>query len=453
MAGIGDMSGDVFGNGALLSPVTKLVAVFDHRHIFLDPNPDPAVSFAERKRLFDLPRSSWMDYDTSLISAGGGVFDRGAKSVPLSPEVQQLLDLPKPEASGEEVMRAILTAKVDLLYNGGIGTYVKATTEEHADAGDRANDRVRIDAPALRARVVGEGGNLGATQRGRLEFWMHGGLINTDALDNSGGVDMSDHEVNIKILLDLLVRQGVIADRATRNAIIAEMTDEVSELVLADNINQSRALTLDGLRSAAAYDAWVDMVERFVADGIVDRADAALPSKAELLASPARDRGLPRPMLCVLMGHVKNWIFAQSLQTQVPDSDLTRPYLDAYFPKRIRQDFRDHLTSHPLKREIVATVAVNHVVNHAGIGFVAGLMRETKAELDRIIMAYVQVDRACGATSVREALYAQQRPIKDELDGLLAIEQAIQATVRDMLERRDTNPALTLQDVKQGLNL
>ena len=279
---------------------------------------------------------------------------------------------------------------------------------------------------------------------------MHGGLINTDAVDNSGGVDMSDHEVNIKILLDLLVRQGVIADRATRNAIIAEMTDEVSELVLADNINQSRALSLDGLRSAAAYDAWVDMVERFVADGIVDRADAALPSKAELLASPARDRGLPRPMLCVLMGHVKNWIFAQSLQTQVPDSDLTRPYLDAYFPKRIRQDFRDHLTSHPLKREIVATVAVNHVVNHAGIGLVARLMRETKADLDRVIMAYVQVDRACGATAVREALYAQQRPIKDELDGLLAIEQAIQGTVRDMLERRDTNPALTLQDVRAG---
>jgi glutamate dehydrogenase len=453
MAGIGDMSGDVFGNGALLSPVTKLVAAFDHRHIFLDPSPDPAVGFAERKRLFDLPRSSWMDYDTSLISAGGGVFDRGAKSIPLSPEVRQLLDLEKEEASGEEVMRAILKARVDLLYNGGIGTYVKATSEEHADVGDRANDRVRVDAPALRARVVGEGGNLGVTQKGRLEFWLHGGLVNTDAVDNSGGVDMSDHEVNIKILLDLLVRHGVIKDRATRNAIIAEMTDEVSELVLADNINQSRALTLDGLRSAASYDAWVDLVERFVADGIVDRADAALPTKSELLASPARDRGLPRPMLCVLMGHVKNWIFARSLQTAVPDSEVTRPYLDAYFPKRLRQDFREHLASHPLKREIIATVAVNHLVNHAGISLVARLMHETGADLARVVTAYCDVDRACDATAVRHALYAPQRPVKDELEALVAIEDAIEGTVRALLEGRETNPSLTLAAVRQRFAL
>jgi glutamate dehydrogenase len=310
-----------------------------------------------------------------------------------------------------------------------------------------------VDAPALRARVVGEGGNLGVTQKGRLEFWLHGGLVNTDAVDNSGGVDMSDHEVNIKILLDLLVRHGVIKDRATRNAIIAEMTDEVSELVLADNINQSRALTLDGLRSAASYDAWVDLVERFVADGIVDRADAALPTKSELLASPARDRGLPRPMLCVLMGHVKNWIFARSLQTAVPDSEVTRPYLDAYFPKRLRQDFREHLASHPLKREIIATVAVNHLVNHAGISLVARLMHETGADLARVVTAYCDVDRACDATAVRHALYAPQRPVKDELEALVAIEDAIEGTVRALLEGRETNPSLTLAAVRQRFAL
>ncbi len=449
MAGIGDMSGDVFGNGALLSKVTKLVAAFDHRHVFLDPDPDPAVSWRERKRMFDLPRSSWMDYDKSLISAGGGVWDRNAKSIPLSPQVRQLLDLDKEEASGEEVMRAILTARVDLLYNGGIGTYVKSSAEEHSDVGDRANDRVRVNGNQLRCRVFGEGGNLGATQRGRIEFWTNGGLVNTDAIDNSGGVDMSDHEVNIKILLDVLLRQGVVADRASRNAIIAEMTDEVSELVLADNIGQSLALTLDGMRSAAAYETWVDLVEGFVADGIVNRKDAALPSKEALLASPARDRGLPRPVLCVLMGHVKNWVFAQGLQTQMPDSEVARPLLDAYFPKRLRAQFAAHFPSHPLKREIIATVAVNSMINHVGISFVSRLMRDTKADLGRILTTYLEVEQACGAPALRAALAAQGRTAQDEGAVRLAIEDALEGTVRAMLEGRDTDPPRTLDGVKQ----
>jgi glutamate dehydrogenase len=453
MAGIGDMSGDVFGNGALLSPVTKLVAAFDHRHIFLDPDPDPAASFAERQRMFDLPRSSWMDYDRSLISAGGGVFDRNAKSIPLSPEVQALLDLKKDEASGEEVMRAILTANVDLLYNGGIGTYVKASTEEHSDAGDRTNDRVRVDAQDLRARVVGEGGNLGVTQRGRIEFWTRGGLVNTDAVDNSAGVDMSDHEVNIKILLDLLVRSGVVKDRAARNAIIAEMTDNVSELVLADNINQSRALTLDGVRSAGAYEAWVDFVESLVRDGIVNRADAALPRKSEFLASKAKDRGLPRPVLCVLLGHVKNWVYSEVLKSDVPDSEVARPFLDAYFPRKLRGEFEEHFDAHPLRREIIATCVINYLVNNAGIAFLTRLMNATKSTMARVVTAYLEVDRACGAAAVRETLYAEHRPVKEELEALLAIEDSLEGTVRALLEGRETNPPQALHGVKERFGL
>ena len=453
MAGIGDMSGDVFGNGALLSPVTRLVAAFDHRHIFLDPNPDPGVSFAERQRMFELPRSSWMDYNPTLISQGGGVFDRNAKSLPISPEVKALLDLQKDEASGEEVMRAILMANVDLLYNGGIGTWVKASTEEHTDAGDRTNDRVRVDATEVRARVVGEGGNLGMTQRGRIELWTRGTLVNTDAVDNSAGVDMSDHEVNIKILLDLLVRNGVIKDRAARNAIIAEMTDNVSDLVLADNIHQSRALTLDGMRSAASYEAWVEFVESLVRDAIVNRADAALPRKSEFLASRAKDRGLPRPVLCVLLGHVKNWVFAEVLKSDVPDSDVAHAFLDTYFPRKLRNEYSEHFASHPLKREIIATCVINHLVNNAGIAFLTRVMSATKATMGRVVTTYLEVDRACNAKALRESLYAQNRPVKEELEALLAIEDAIEGTVRAMIEGRDTNPPLTLQSAKEKFGL
>src|SRR5262249_20968148 len=277
MAGIGDMSGDVFGNGALMSRATKLVAAFNHLHIFIDPDPDPARSFEERARLFALPRSGWRDYDASLISAGGGVFDRSAKAIPLSPPMKKLLDLEGSKASGEEVIRKILGARVDLLYNGGIGTYVKAKGESDVQVGDRANDRVRVNGQDVRARVVGEGGNLGFTQRGRLEYWARGGNLNTDAVDNSGGVDTSDHEVNIKILLDRLVKRGVIKGRSERNRILAEMTDEVAALVLADNHSQAMALSLDTLRSAQRYDEFVSLIDDMAGAGILNRADEAVP--------------------------------------------------------------------------------------------------------------------------------------------------------------------------------
>jgi glutamate dehydrogenase len=436
MAGVGDMSGDVFGNGALLSRTTRLVAAFDHRHIFIDPSPDPERSFVERERMFALPRSSWRDYDASLISRGGGVYERTAKSIKVSAEARALLDIDKAEVSGEEMIRRILTARVDLLYNGGIGTYVKASAEDDAAVGDRTNDRVRVDARDVRARVVAEGGNLGLTQRARVEYWAGGGLINTDAVDNSGGVDMSDHEVNLKILLDLLVRSGVIKSRQERNRLLAEMTDEVSNLVLVDNAQQARAITLDGLRSAARYEEHVSLLEDLVKAGIVSRKDDALPKREELLASPARDRGLPRPVLAVLLGHTKNWAFKALLATPVVDSATARPFLDAYFPKRLREGYAKHFEAHPLRREIIATCVVNHLINHAGVGFLHRAMAATGAEVGPVVEAYLEADREKGGASARAAAFGAGLPVREEHARLLEIEEGIAQAVSARLSDR-----------------
>jgi glutamate dehydrogenase len=448
MAGIGDMSGDVFGNGLLRSRTTRLVAAFNHQHVFLDPDPDPERSFEERQRLFVLPRSTWRDYDTSLISPGGGVFDRSAKAIPLSPEVRALLDLDQDAASGEEVVRAILRARVDLLYNGGIGTYVKASSERDAEVADRGNDRVRVNGRDLRARVVGEGGNLGFTQKARLEYWAAGGLANTDAVDNSGGVDMSDHEVNIKILLDLLVQARVIESRAERNRLLAEMTGEVSELVLADNAGQSLALTLDGIRSQRAYDEAVSLVADLVAAGILDPADDAVPSRDELAGSPSRQRGLPRPLLCILLARVKNWAVTQIADSSLPESEVARPLLTGYFPRQMRERFADHLSKHPLRREIVTTAAVNRVVNQAGVGFIYRAMVRTGAPVSEVAQAYLMADEGSAADAARERLKAEGLPAADEHVRLVEIEDRLaEATVR-LLRRDSVDLAETLNGVK-----
>ncbi len=427
--GIGDMSGDVFGNGVLLSPVIKLVAAFNHVHVFVDPTPDVERSFKERQRLFVLPRSSWRDYDSALISKGGGIFDRSAKAIPLSPEMRALLEIPGESASGEEVVRRILQAKVDLFYNGGIGTYVKAQGEDDADVGDRANDRVRINGVDLRARVVGEGGNLGFTQRGRLEYWTRGGLINTDAVDNSGGVDTSDHEVNIKILMDVLVKKGVIQGREERNRILAEMTDEVGELVLADNASQALCLSLDGLRSAARYEEFLKFVDDMAGAGVLNRADDAIPTREELLGSPERKRGLPRPLLAVLLGHTKNWAFQMLMETDFPASPEGRPLLDAYFPKRLRESYAQHFDGHALKREIVATVAVNYIVNNAGITFLERVAEKSKADIGSLAACYLELDATTGARDKRAAARAASSPAAKEQETLLRIEDALEAAI------------------------
>ena len=427
--GIGDMSGDVFGNGVLLSPVMKLVAAFNHVHVFIDPSPEIERSFKERQRLFALPRSGWRDYDASLISKGGGVFDRSAKAIPLSAEMKALLEIQGESASGEEVIRRILQSKVDLFYNGGIGTYVKARNEDDADVGDRANDRVRINGSELRARVVGEGGNLGFTQRGRLEYWTTtGGLINTDAVDNSGGVDTSDHEVNIKILMDVLVKKGVVKGRDERNRILAEMTDEVAELVLADNADQALCLSLDGIRSASRYEEFVQFVEDLLGAGVLNRADDAIPTRDELLASPERKRGLPRPLLAVLLGHTKNWAFQMLMETEFPDSKAGRPLLDAYFPKRLRASYTETFEGHALKREIVATVAVNYLINNAGITFFERVMEKVGTDLGNLVATYLELDQKT-ARAKRADARAADSPAAKEQATLLEIEDALEAAI------------------------
>jgi glutamate dehydrogenase len=436
VCGIGDMSGDVFGNGVLLSKTTRLVAAFNHMHIFIDPDPDPAKSFLERERLFRLPRSTWRDYDPSAISAGGGIFDRSAKAIRLSSQMKALLKIQAESASGEEVIRRILTAPVDLLYNGGIGTYVKASTESNAEAGDRTNDRVRVNAAEVCARVVGEGGNLGFTQKGRIEYWMHGGLINTDALDNSGGVDTSDHEVNLKIFLDLLLKKGIVPSKKERNTILSEMAEEVAALVLADNENQSRALSLDGLRSAAQYEMFVNLIDEMMARGIVDRRNPHMPAREELLASSQKLRGLPRPLLADLLGYTKMWGFDSIMHGDLPDSAVARPFLQGYFPKRLHRDFSKYFPEHPLQREIIATTVINYVVNNGGIALLPRLVEAAKGGLGEAVSAYLAADRDSNACVLRQQTLEAGLSAKAEHEALLKIETALESATFALLAKQ-----------------
>ncbi len=429
MVGIGDMSGDVFGNGLLQSRVTRLVGAFNHQHIFIDPDPDPEVSFGERERLFALPRSTWRDYDASLISAGGGVFDRSAKAIPVSPEMRELFGISVDEVTGEEMIRRMLTSRVDLLYNGGIGTYVKASSEDDAEVGDRANDRVRVDGADVQAKVIGEGGNLGMTQKGRIEYWRRGGLCNTDAVDNSGGVDMSDHEVNIKILMDRLVSQKVVESREARNEILQEMTDNVSELVLADNKLQARCITLDSLRSRTRYEEFVDLIDQLVAARVFSREDEDVPTRDALLTSPDRARGLPRPLLAVLLGQSKMVGYDQTLASTFPDGDAAQRLLHAYFPRLLRERFGEHFAGHALRREIVATVAINQVINQAGIAFIPRIAARTGAATGDIVAAYVAADAAADGVATRQAILSREQPLPERYEALLALEADIEREV------------------------
>ena len=451
VAGIGDLAGDVFGNGMLLSRSMKLVAAFNHQHVFVDPDPDPERSYAERERIFRLPRSTWRDYDARLISRGGGVFDRQAKAIPVSPEMRALLDLPGDEATGEEVVRHILRARVDLLYNGGIGTYVKASSEDHADVGDRSNDRVRVDGATVRARVVAEGGNLGLTQAGRLEYWQAGGLLNTDAVDNSGGVDMSDHEVNLKILLDGLVKRGVIGGREERNTFLAELTEDVAQAVLAHNRSQSGTLTLDGLRSARDYDGYVALVERIVAEDIVNVMDDTIPARASLLGLRDLGRGLPRPLLAVLLGRVKLWARDQIIETSFPDSPSSASFLERYFPEGVRRRFGAHLAEHALRREIVATVAVNHVINHAGIAFLPTVAAGVEGGVGGVVATYLDVESAAKADRLRQEIRAAMLTAGEEQGLLLELEDALEAGVVAALEKRTHDVGERLAGVRDRL--
>ena len=389
VVGIGDMSGDVFGNGMLLSEHIRLVAAFDHRHVFLDPAPDAAASFAERQRLFDAPRSSWDDYDRDLISQGGGVYPRTAKAIPVSPEVRRALNIRQDleTLTPNEMIREILRSQVDLLWNGGIGTYVKSTAESNADVGDKTNDAVRVDGAELRCRVVGEGGNLGLTQRGRVEAALHGVRLNTDAVDNSAGVDTSDHEVNIKILLDDVVGSGDLTTKQ-RNQLLHSMTDEVAGLVLQHNYDQNTVLANARAQAPILLPVHERMIRDLVASGSLDRDLEFLPSDEEMRAREADGFGLTSPELSVLLAYSK-----LTLAAAVPSDDLAAdpyfaPVLTRYFPQALQAAYPDRMPQHPLAPEIIRTVVVNDLVNHGGISFAFRAKEETGATAMDTVRGY-----------------------------------------------------------------
>ncbi len=428
VVGIGDMSGDVFGNGMLLSDQIRLVGAFNHLHIFLDPDPDTKASFAERKRMFELPRSSWEDYDQSLISKGGGVFSRTAKSVPLSPEMRKVLHVEDEKLTPNEVIRALLKAPVDLLWNGGIGTYVKASDEHNNDVGDRANDAVRVNANELRCRVVGEGGNLGLTQLGRIQFAQNGGRVQTDAIDNSAGVDCSDHEVNIKILLSQVQTSGDITDKQ-RNALLAEMTDEVGELVLRTNYLQTQALSLAARQTHSMIDVQARLIDALERDGKLKRDIEFLPDKIEIDERKEQHRGLSLPELSVLMGYVKLTTYDEMLESDLPDSPYFEQDLVNYFPSRLRETYGDIVSGHRLAREIVCTLVTNEVVNRAGSTFIFRLQEETGASPADIARAFT-VAREVFA---QQSIWSQIESLDNAVDAKIQAEMLLEA--RKLVER------------------
>lgn len=389
VVGIGDMSGDVFGNGMLLSEHIRLVAAFDHRHVFVDPTPDAARSFAERSRMFNLPRSSWADYDSSLISEGGGVWSRTTKAIPVSEPMRAALGLDPSvhTVTPPQLIRAILLAPVDLLWNGGVGTYVKASTESNSDVGDKANDPVRVDATQLRARVLGEGGNLGLTQRGRIEFAKAGGKVNTDALDNSAGVDCSDHEVNIKIALAGEVSSGRLSE-SERNRLLVEMTDDVARLVLSDNFSQNAVLGVSRAHAAGMTAVHGRLVADLETRTGLDRALEVLPDGVEFAALGRNHQGLSSPELATVLAHVKLDLKARLLATELPDAQVFADRLRNYFPAALRDRFPAAIAAHPLRREIIATQLINEVVDGGGISYAFRLSEELAAEAGDAIRAY-----------------------------------------------------------------
>jgi len=446
VVGIGDMAGDVFGNGMLRSRHIRLIGAFNHRHIFLDPNPDPKVSFAERQRLFRRPRSTWVDYDRSKISAGGGVFERESKRIDLAASVRKRLAIRKKQVSGEELIRLLLTAPVDLLYNGGIGTYIKASSERHVDVGDKANDRVRVDGGAVRARVVGEGGNLGATQLGRLEYAATGGRINTDALDNSAGVDMSDHEVNLKLLCQHLVEKGKLSGRAARDRLLKRATDEVSALCLADNEAQSACVTLDELRSQDHPAPFFRLIDARVAEGFLPAAEEAVPTGEALAERVAAQGRLVRPTLCVLLGYEKMRLEGLLTDSPLVDAAGIGPYLEGYFPESVARRFRRHLAGHPLRREIIATVVANRIVNQAGVCFFSETERESGCAPWEIAHAYLFAEAICGADATRTWIANLDNRIEAQVqyDLLLRQEALLAELTRRLLNLSpEARPKLT----------
>jgi glutamate dehydrogenase len=437
VVGIGDMSGDVFGNGMLLSRQIRLIAAFDHRNIFIDPDPDPGTSYEERSRLFALGRSSWDDYDRSLLSRGGFIVSRGVKAVHLSAEARAALGLPDDigPMDGETLIRAVLCAPVDLLWNGGIGTYVKAAGESHAAAGDSANEAVRVDATQLRCQVLGEGGNLGLTQRARIEFALAGGRCYTDAIDNSGGVELSDREVNLKILLNAPVAEGRM-DRERRNALLLELTEPVTEKVLDDNRSQSLAVSLDEIRAAGGVEDFHGFMVALERAGAMDRTSEALPLLEVLVDRRERGQSLTKPELSVLLAYCKLTLKQELLDSAVPDDPVMESYLVGYFPaEAVQLVGADLLSRHRLSREIIATELSNDMVDLMGAAYSYRMARDTGLPQPEIARAWFIASRLCGAGELRRRLYGLEGELPADViyRWLLGLARVLERTSRWVL--------------------
>jgi glutamate dehydrogenase len=452
VAGVGDMSGDVFGNGMLLSKAIKLVAAFDHRHIFIDPDPDPVRSWKERKRLFDLPRSSWADYSAELISKGGGIFPRSQKSIPLSREMRALLSVEAKEMEPAALISAILRAPIDLIWFGGIGTYVKASHESNAEVGDPGNDAIRVSAGELRAKAIGEGANLGVTQAARIEFSEIGGRINTDFIDNSAGVDCSDNEVNIKIPLNREVIEGRLEMEA-RNALLAEMTDDVSALVLEDNRLQTLALSIAECGGAPALPRFVRVIEILEESGRLNRAVEGLESNEELLRRAQQNRGLTRPELAVLLSTAKMQLQAAIEKADFPDDPTLEPELLAAFPPAMQEKHREAIRQHRLRREIIATKIANRIVNRLGIIAPFALTEEEGASFGQAAAAFVAAERLFDMSALWAELDAADVPERVRLALFGRAAAGLQFHIADLLRNTtpDMRPGEIVEQLRPGL--
>jgi glutamate dehydrogenase len=431
VVGIGDMSGDVFGNGMLLSRQIRLIAAFNHLHIFLDPDPDPERSFHERQRLFELPRSSWHDYDRDIISVGGGVWPRTSKSIEISSEVRSALGISSENLGPNELINAILKAPVDLLWNGGIGTYIKASTESHEDVRDRANDTIRVNGQELRCKVLGEGGNLGATQLGRIEFSRAGGLCHTDAIDNSAGVDTSDHEVNIKIALNHLVKRQELTLKQ-RNTLLSGMTEEVAELVLRDNYNQTQALSLAVDRAGELVHQHARATRQLERTGVLDPRLEFLPDEEVFAERIAAGEGLCRPEMAVLLSYSKLSTYELLLESDVPEDPFLSGELPRYFPTVLSEQYPEAITTHRLRREIIATQVTNSMVNRVGPGFTLRMNELTGRLPPDTARAY---SATCEIFAIRD-LWQAVESLDNTVDA--AVQRAILHDAGRLIERGTT---------------
>ncbi|WP_018150607.1 NAD-glutamate dehydrogenase [Leeia oryzae] len=444
--GIGDMSGDVFGNGMLLSRHIKLIAAFDHRHIFLDPNPDPEASFIERERLFKLPRSSWEDYNKALISQGGGIYPRNAKSLTLTPEIKTWLGVESDTLTPNELIHLILKAPADLLYNGGIGTYVKASTQSHADASDRASDAIRVNGNDLRVKVLAEGGNLGCTQLGRIEFAMNGGRICTDAIDNSAGVDCSDHEVNIKILLGQIVSGGDMTLKQ-RNVLLAEMTDEVGQLVLANNYLQTQVIAVGQQIAPSMLNTHARFIQHLENTGQMNRRLEFLPDEARFNERRQAKRGLTPPEVAVLVAYSKIELYQQLLDSDLPDQSDFEDLLVEYFPQPLQARFREAMGKHVLRREIISNQLANEIVNRMGSTFVFRLQEESAVSTADIVRAWRAASEIYSARGLWQQIEALDNvvPAQTQADMMLQVRTLIERATRWLLRNR--RPITPVNDI------